>query len=112
MGTQYSVGGELALLGHLQELEIIDWLMTDCLSCVAPLVDAVSGGAYFLRVATILPPMYLEKLKPDGKIAVVTGGGRAIGFACSNALAESGAKVVIADVDPAVATSGVAQARA
>jgi NAD(P)-dependent dehydrogenase (short-subunit alcohol dehydrogenase family) len=55
--------------------------------------------------------MYLEKLKLDGKIAVVTGGGRAIGLACSNALAEAGAKVVIADVDPAVAASGQAELR-
>jgi NAD(P)-dependent dehydrogenase (short-subunit alcohol dehydrogenase family) len=55
--------------------------------------------------------MYLEKLKLDGKIAVVTGGGRAIGLACSNALAEAGAKVVIADVDPAVAASGLAELR-
>ena len=29
--------------------------------------------------------MYLEKLKLDGKVAVVTGGGRAIGLACSTA---------------------------
>ena len=55
--------------------------------------------------------MYLEKLKLDGKIAVVTGGGRAIGLACSNALAEAGAKVVIADVDPTVAASGQAELR-
>src|SRR5688572_16758730 len=34
--------------------------------------------------------MYLEKLKLDGKVAVVTGGGRAIGLACSTAVAASG----------------------
>ena len=55
--------------------------------------------------------MYLEKLKLDGKVAVVTGGGRAIGLACSTALAEAGAKVIIADVDPAVAASGQADLR-
>jgi NAD(P)-dependent dehydrogenase (short-subunit alcohol dehydrogenase family) len=55
--------------------------------------------------------MYLEKLKLDGKVAVVTGGGRAIGLACVTALAEAGAKVVIADVDPAVATGGQAELR-
>ena len=55
--------------------------------------------------------MYLEKLKLDGKVAVVTGGGRAIGLACSTALAEAGATVVIADVDPAVAASGQADLR-
>ena len=55
--------------------------------------------------------MYLEKLKLDGKVAVVTGGGRAIGLACCTALAEAGATVVIADVDPAVAASGQADLR-
>jgi NAD(P)-dependent dehydrogenase (short-subunit alcohol dehydrogenase family) len=50
--------------------------------------------------------MYLEKFKLNGKIALVTGGGRAIGLACVEALAEAGAKVVIADVDPAVAAEG------
>src|SRR6185437_11334141 len=53
--------------------------------------------------------MYLEKLKLDGEVAVVTGGGRAIGLACVTALAEAGAKVVIADVDLAVAASGQAE---
>jgi NAD(P)-dependent dehydrogenase (short-subunit alcohol dehydrogenase family) len=50
--------------------------------------------------------MYLEKLKLDGRVAVVTGGGRAIGLACVTALAEAGAKVVIAEIDPEVAASG------
>ena len=34
--------------------------------------------------------MYLEKLKLDGRVAVVTGGGRAIGLACCQALGGSG----------------------
>ncbi|MEZ5833935.1 MAG: SDR family oxidoreductase [Dongiaceae bacterium] len=55
--------------------------------------------------------MYLEKLKLDGKVAVVTGGGRAIGLACTTALAEAGAKVVIADVDADVAAGGQAELR-
>lgn len=55
--------------------------------------------------------MYLEKLKLDGKVAVVTGGGRAIGLACTTALAEAGATVVIADVAPTVAASGQAELR-
>jgi NAD(P)-dependent dehydrogenase (short-subunit alcohol dehydrogenase family) len=50
--------------------------------------------------------MFLEKLKLDGRIAVVTGGGRGIGLACSEALAEAGAQVVIADVDRNVAEEG------
>ncbi len=49
---------------------------------------------------------YLDKHRLDGRIALVTGGGRAIGLACAHALAESGARVVIADVDPAVAEEG------
>jgi NAD(P)-dependent dehydrogenase (short-subunit alcohol dehydrogenase family) len=52
--------------------------------------------------------MYMEKFKLNGKIALVTGGGRAIGLACVDALAEAGAKVIIADVDNAVAAEGQA----
>jgi len=53
--------------------------------------------------------MYLEKYDLTGRVAVVTGGGRAIGLACSQALAEAGAKVVIADIDPEVAAEGQAE---
>ena len=53
--------------------------------------------------------MYLEKLRLDGRVAVVTGGGRGIGLACCRALAEAGAKVVIADFDGDVAESGRAE---
>jgi len=52
---------------------------------------------------------YLDKLRLDGRVAVVTGGGRAIGLACCHALAEAGAKVIIAEVDPDVAQSGQAE---
>ena len=47
--------------------------------------------------------MYLEKYKLEGRVALVTGGGRGIGAACVDALAEAGAKVVIADIDQQVA---------
>jgi NAD(P)-dependent dehydrogenase (short-subunit alcohol dehydrogenase family) len=42
--------------------------------------------------------MYLEKLKLDGKVAVVTGAGQGIGAACARALGEAGAKVIVADL--------------
>ncbi len=41
--------------------------------------------------------MYLEKLKLDGRVAVVTGGGQGIGAACARALGEAGAIVIVAD---------------
>lgn len=42
--------------------------------------------------------MYLEKLRLDGRIAVVTGAGQGIGAACARALAEAGARVIVADM--------------
>jgi NAD(P)-dependent dehydrogenase (short-subunit alcohol dehydrogenase family) len=56
--------------------------------------------------------MYLDRFKLSGRTAVVTGGGRGIGLACADALAEAGARVVIADNDPATAESGLAFLRA
>lgn len=50
--------------------------------------------------------MYLEMFNLSGRTALVTGGGRAIGLACVEALAEAGAKVIIADVDAAIAEEG------
>lgn len=44
--------------------------------------------------------MYLEKLKLDGRVAVVTGGGQGIGAACAQALGEAGAKVIVAELLP------------
>lgn len=53
--------------------------------------------------------MYREKFDLTGRTAVVTGGGQAIGLACVQALAEYGAKVIIADVNPGTAAKGQAQ---
>ena len=50
--------------------------------------------------------MYLEKYDLKDRVAVVTGGGQAIGLACVEALAEAGAKVVIADYNEKIAEDG------
>ena len=52
--------------------------------------------------------MYLERLKLNDRVAVVTGGGQGIGFACAQALAEAGATVVVAERLPDRVESSVA----
>jgi NAD(P)-dependent dehydrogenase (short-subunit alcohol dehydrogenase family) len=47
--------------------------------------------------------MYLEKFRLDGKVAVITGAAKGIGFATADALSEAGALVVITDMDGAAA---------
>jgi NAD(P)-dependent dehydrogenase (short-subunit alcohol dehydrogenase family) len=44
--------------------------------------------------------MYLEKLRLDGRVAVVTGAGQGIGAACARALGEAGATVIVAELLP------------
>jgi galactitol 2-dehydrogenase (L-tagatose-forming) len=43
--------------------------------------------------------VYLEQMKMTGRVAVVTGAGRGIGFEIARALGEAGAAVVIAEVN-------------
>jgi NAD(P)-dependent dehydrogenase (short-subunit alcohol dehydrogenase family) len=50
--------------------------------------------------------MYLDKFRLDGKTALVTGGGGAIGLATCHALAEAGATVIIADMSADAARKG------
>ena len=50
--------------------------------------------------------MYHEKYQLDGKTAFITGGGRGIGLCTAQALAEAGARVIIADRDAEVLRAG------
>lgn len=51
---------------------------------------------------------YQQKFRLDGERAVVTGGGRAIGLCCSEALAEAGAVVVVIERNEADAEQALA----
>ena len=55
-----------------------------------------------------MPTPYLDKYKLTGRIAVITGGGRGIGYACAEALAEAGARIVLLERDEAAAREGAA----
>jgi NAD(P)-dependent dehydrogenase (short-subunit alcohol dehydrogenase family) len=56
--------------------------------------------------------MYLDRFRVDGRVAVVTGGAQGIGFASAQALGEAGAKVILADLDPARTAEAVERLRA
>jgi len=53
--------------------------------------------------------MYLDKFKLAGKIAVVTGAARGIGYAAVEALAEAGATVVLTDMNPDMLAKAVSE---
>ncbi len=51
---------------------------------------------------------YLDKYDLAGRIAVITGGGRGIGHACAEALAQAGARIVLLERDEAAGRDGAA----
>lgn len=44
----------------------------------------------------------ISSFRLEGRIALVTGGGRGLGFAIAQALAQAGARVAVAEIDPAL----------
>ena len=50
--------------------------------------------------------MYREKFDLTGSTAFITGGGRGMGLAAAEALAEHGARVIISDMDPLILDAG------
>jgi NAD(P)-dependent dehydrogenase (short-subunit alcohol dehydrogenase family) len=58
---------------------------------------------------SLLESLHGEELDLAGKVAIVTGGARGIGFGTAQALAKRGAVLVIVDLDQSAAESAAAQ---
>ena len=56
--------------------------------------------------------MYLERFRITDRVAVVTGGAQGIGLSCVEALAEAGARVVIADLDAELTAKAASELQA
>lgn len=56
--------------------------------------------------------MYLKKFNLSGRKALITGGGRGIGLACAEALAEAGAHITLTDADLPILREGQAALQA
>ena len=56
--------------------------------------------------------MYLDRLRLDGRTALVTGAAQGIGYACADALGEAGARVILADRDPDALGAAIERLRA
>jgi NAD(P)-dependent dehydrogenase (short-subunit alcohol dehydrogenase family) len=52
---------------------------------------------------------YLDRLRLDDRVAFITGGAQGIGYACAEALAEAGARVILSDRDAAGVNRAVSQ---
>ncbi|KAG1671826.1 hypothetical protein FOA52_000203 [Chlamydomonas sp. UWO 241] len=53
--------------------------------------------------------MSVSLLKLQGRVALITGGAKGIGYACARSLAKHGAKVMLADADVAMALASAKQ---
>lgn len=104
--------GTLAFGATLGETDIIGDIIQHTVATIQKTESAFAGGWKALPAARIFDIEYWEleqaKLRKNagakpvhqGKVALVTGAAAGIGFACAEALAQQGAKVVALDLNP------------